>query len=306
MIMDQSPQLIVPGHYQHGRPAIIRPERFKSNVFERHASIPFGMYKPAIVPATSLYDILSTAGFTTNLKLCLDAATISSYAGGQSWLDLSGGGYDFFRGADGTSDAAEPTFNGAINGGSSSEYWSFDGGDYFTYDTTNETWMENLHKNNAIFSWIIVAYIGAGSTAQAMIGNASGVGGGIGIGIYVSSADAYKFRALSASAQSDLTHGTTVTTGAWHFFGGAVNEATGANGSRLVLDGTATQYTSTYTTPSASNASNTLKIGRGGNGSNLTNNSRIAMLAMWEGTALSSVNLASIRTAIQSARPGLI
>jgi len=106
-------------------------------------------------PAWNLEEIIRGLSLDTNLKLCLDAGEGDSYTSGQSWLDLAGSGYDFFLGQDGSSDSTDPTFNGVANTMTSSEYWSFDGGDYFTYDTTNETWMENLHKAGALLILVL-------------------------------------------------------------------------------------------------------------------------------------------------------
>lgn len=108
-------------------------------------------YKPNLgfygASSGSLYGHLTTLGLTSSLQLCLDAGDAESYDGtSQKWLDRSGGGYDFFRGTDGTAQATDPTFNGTAGKLSSGEYFSGDGADYFTYDTTIETWMQNLGK----------------------------------------------------------------------------------------------------------------------------------------------------------------
>jgi len=111
-----------------------------------------GVKKPTNV---TLIDAITTAGLTSGLQLALDAGDTNSYSGsGQSWLDTSGNGYDFFRGITGGANSDDPTFNGTSGGISINEYWSFDGDDFFIYDSANETWMNNLHKNNAQWSWL--------------------------------------------------------------------------------------------------------------------------------------------------------
>src|SRR5688572_10725967 len=108
----------------------------------------------------TLLTILNGLGLTANLKLCLDAGdNLSAPAAATSWLDRSGNGYDFFRGTTSGADATDPTFNGTPGELSAAEYWSFDGGDFFRYDTTNETWMQNLHKNNALLSFFCWLYL---------------------------------------------------------------------------------------------------------------------------------------------------
>lgn len=239
--------------------------------------------------------IITGLSLTTNLEVVLDAGDSASYTSGQSWLDRSGNGFDFFLGATSGSEASDPTFNGSAGGLSASEYWSFDGGDRFTYDTTNETWMQNLHKDNAIFSWAIWAYLGA-SGQQGLFGTAGGIGGtNIGVGVYINSSTNYRFRASGGAVAMEMTHSAAIGTAGWHFFGGAVNEATGANGARMVYDGSAEQFTSTYTAPSASSASQTMGIASTGGTSNaLLSGGRMAMAAFWEGTALTSTNLTDI------------
>ena len=59
-------------------------------------------------PQRTMKETLTLLGLTTNLKLCLDAGDLASVASGSQtkWLYVSGGGYDFFRGTDGTSQAS--------------------------------------------------------------------------------------------------------------------------------------------------------------------------------------------------------
>lgn len=104
---------------------------------------------------------LTNLGLTTNLQICLDAGASDSYTSGETWTDLSGNGNHFYRGADGTADGANPTFNGAVGAQSANEYWSFDGGDYFTLVPSVSTWMTNTYQNNSICSLCAWVYIPA-------------------------------------------------------------------------------------------------------------------------------------------------
>ena len=130
---------------------------------------------PVIQP--TLITAITTAGLTSGIQYALDAGDSNSYSGtGQSWLDTSGNEQDFFRGADGSASTDDPTFNGTAGGLSDTEYWSFDGGDFFRYDSAQETWMDNLHKNNARFAfmaWVFVKHSGVENqyiTATAHVG----------------------------------------------------------------------------------------------------------------------------------------
>lgn len=246
---------------------------------------------PMIVAARRL-------GLASNLRLCLDAGDDASYASGQSWLDTSGNGYDFFRGADGSATATDPTFNGTAGARSASEYFSFDGGDYFTYDTTNETWMQNLHKDNAIFT--AVAWFYCAAVSGSIFGTSTAQDTGIGTDMIIGGAattlvlGVRKGTGGSALAviSSDLGL-SNMATSAWSMCSVSVNE--GATTGIMGINGSFATFTSTYTSPASGNASNTMQIGAAGNAQRiLPNNSRLASLMMWEGRALSQGELQAL------------
>lgn len=259
---------------------------------ERHTALkPSWRGVPMIVAARRL-------GLASNLRLCLDAGDDASYSSGQSWLDTSGNGYDFFRGADGSATATDPTFNGTAGRRSSGEFWSFDGGDYFTYDTTNETWMQNLHKNNAIFT--AVAWFYCAAVNGSIFGNDQSLETNIGtdfiIGAGATSLVLGVRKGSTGNAlavlSTDLGLGT-LTTSVWSMCSISVDE--GAATGLMGINGSFASFTSTYTSPSASNATNTMQIGANGNGQRiLPNNSRLASLMMWEGRALSQGELQAL------------
>ena len=112
---------------------------------------------------TELITTIRRCGLTTGLKLCLDKGDANSYASGQSWLDVSGNGYDFFLGATGGAEASDPTSNGTAGGRSPEEYWSFDGVQFFRLASANPTWVNNFHKDNAKFT-LAVNYVVDGQT----------------------------------------------------------------------------------------------------------------------------------------------
>jgi hypothetical protein len=109
-------------------------------------------------PAPSYLNILGRLGLTTGLQLCLDPGERASYPGsGQTWTDRSGQGNDYFRGADNTATTDDPTFNGTAGNLSASEYFSVDGGDYFT-QTADQSFADNWRQNNAAFSILALYY----------------------------------------------------------------------------------------------------------------------------------------------------
>lgn len=262
---------------------------------ERHTALkPSWRGVPMIVAARRL-------GLASNLRLCLDAGDDASYSSGQSWLDTSGNGYDFFRGADGSATATDPTFNGTAGARSASEYFSFDGGDYFTYDTTNETWMQNLHKDNAIFTLATWWY--RASTDTSAIFGTNGGPSTTGTGFHVvHNSGSVLVRCVNATvAALDLTLSTvTIPATTWTMLAMSVNEAAGASGSTWFCNGASETFNATYSSPSSGNASNTLQIGARGNASSpAANGARCATFMVWEGRALT---LGEIQALFQATR----
>ncbi len=236
---------------------------------------------------------IQSLGLTTNLQLCLDAGdNASAPSGATSWLDISGNGYDFFRGTTAAGQATDPTFNGTPGGVSSSEYWSFDGGDYFTYDTTNETWMQNVHKNNATatFAWWIyaptpgVVYVITGTD------NLAGIGGDIGFHVNYRANGALRFSVNDESHPGNSFDSTaTISTGVWTFGAVSIDEAS-ASGIHQI-GATQETFTATYSFPSVNAATYTMQIGAAGNAASpLPSGSRMAMICAWS-RALSATEL---------------
>lgn len=251
------------------------------------------------MPRADMLTVIRKLGLSTGLKLCLDAGDGASYASGQSWLDLSGNGYDFFRGADGSATATDPTFNGTAGRRSSGEYWSFDGGDYFTYDSANETWMQNIHKDNAKFTLATWLYVDSTTGAERSLAGLNGWNGGTGgtgigwqlnnstngIHVFCMNAGAFPLNSVSSLVP---------TANAWSFCAISLDEAVGSNGGRHFLNGTSSLFTSTYTSPSAGNASNTMTIGANGGNNIIDSGSRMASFMAWEGVALDGPQLQAI------------
>lgn len=250
--------------------------------------------------SAKMIDTISLLGLTSGLKLCLDAGDENSYTSGQKWLDVSGGGYDFYRGAGSSSEGSDPTFNGSVGGQSSSEYWSFDGGDYFTYDTSNETWMENFHKNNAVITiaaWVYMASIG---NLQVIFGN-NLTDALIGFGFCVNSTGLLRYVVTEghAGTPSFVDGSLSVPTGQWSFVGLSLTEATGAGGAVFQVNGTQETVSSTYSSPSSSSATFTTAIGIAADPPPLyiRNGGRVADLSVWEGVALTAAELTSLYNA---------
>ncbi len=249
----------------------------------------------------SFYGDLAALGLTANLKLCLDAGSADSYGGqGQSWLDLADGGYDLFRGATSGASSDDPTFNGAPGGLSSSEYFSFDGGDKFKYDSgTLPAWMDNLHQNNAAFTILVWIYWVATDRGVLVSGANAGASEGIHFNMVEPAGNKAVFSVLSG-ALTNKTGDTALTDNTWNLVGVSLDEAAGAGGSFLYLNGAynrvaaANTFDGTYTSPGTGSTS-LFQMGAFQTMTRpLGNGNRFAGVMIFEGAALTKANCDSI------------
>lgn len=274
------------------------------------------MFNPMVMKAagacpnsSKLSTIISNAGLMTDLKLVLDAGDIASWPGsGTKWLDVSGAGDDFFRGATG-SGSDTPSFNGIPGSCTTSEYWSVDGADFFRYDTTNAAWMETLHKDGAAFSILAVFY--PNGTSDGSVFGTNG-GSGTGVGFRGRGGAAPNFYSLNAGVVALNTVATTsFSAGSWYIIGLSINE-NGGNVSFFYQNGSYNQvaasdtFDAAYTLPAAGSATYAMEVFARGNGSSpFDTGSRVAMFAAWQGgTQLTKANFDTLRAAIDAARPG--
>lgn len=235
----------------------------------------------------SFMTVLRNAGLTTGLQVCLDAGDASSYPSGASWLDLSGNGQDFFLGADGSATATDPTFNGTSGRKTSEEYFSSDGGDYFTYDTTNPTWAENMHKANAKWSAALWFYP-AGAGANQFFGTHQNGVSNVGVGFTCNVSNGNVTLSVANGSGAFILAASTslgARASAWQMFGVSLDDA-GANCLRW-RNGVLAYSSGALASPSASSATRTLGLGQVGNGTGpIPSGGRIAMVAMWDGVFL--------------------
>lgn len=230
-------------------------------------------------------DLITSMALTSNLKLCLEAGDIASWPGsGTKWLDRSGGGYDFYLGPDATS-SFDPIFNGVAGNQSRNEFWSSISCG-FTYDSANESWMNNIHKDSAKFS-IALWQKTSTSSVDTYCGD-DRFSGNIGFHFFAS-LGSLQFKVLGAAGSNVFTSSTlSLTAGdAWRFVGISVDEA--AN-TYTLFKGDSGGFSSvtgacTYSSPSASAAVNSLCIGDAGNQSSpATGKPNAAMI--WEQTTV--------------------
>lgn len=242
------------------------------------------------------YDAASKLGLLSNLKLCLDARDAASYGGtGQSWTDRSGVSSTFNRGTGSGSDAADPTFNGTP--GSLAAYWSFDGGDVFTYSTSNAAWMNNLHKDGAKFTAIVWGYFNSLPGSTGLFGTGRSASGAR-PGLYFGTTGANHLQVSCANDTTGIGPASsfTVTAGAWKMWSASLDENAGGNnyilGEDLSFEASSFSYVDP---PSTSNAALTATIGARGSDLNspVPASTRIATVALWEGVALTQDQIAA-------------
>jgi len=245
---------------------------------------------------TDLRYIIRKLGLATSVQIILDAGCSDSYSSGQTWTDLTGGGSNFTLGADGSATSTDPTFNGTAGRLTSSEYFSLDGGDYFRIGS-NTTFINGLHRNNAVWSFACWAYLSDVTAANhALMGTSGFNTTNHGVGFRWNTTDALRLvvHNASGSAALDVTAAFTISANTWTFFGVSIDESVGANGLRFVANAQTSLATSTFSSPSASNATNALELGAGGSGAvPLLSGSRFACAAFWS-RALSAAEFASL------------
>lgn len=250
------------------------------------------------MPRADLRTVLRKLGQMSSILQIYDAGDDASYSTGQTWTDLSGNGIDLYRGSGSGSDAADPTFNGTAGRRSSSEYWSFDGVDYFTLTAANPARIENMHKNNATFTMLCWANPVNTTTNQSVFGNTQNVGN-TGVHFVIANGGFCIARVMNAGSQELVAQNSgtpSYVAGAWQMFFWTMNEATGFG--EIGWFGAAshsTSFTSTIPSPAAGGASFTTQIcARGNAGTPFSSGSFFNCFASWEGRALTLDELRAI------------
>jgi hypothetical protein len=244
--------------------------------------------------------LIESLGLASNLKLCLDAGDALSYPGsGQTWADRSGGGYDFLLGTGSGSDSADPAFNGTAGGGSASEYFSFDGADLFTYGAFNASWMDALHKDGAKYAFAAWVFVKTAASTQGLWGTMNNNTGQNGAQSLIDTSSKLVHMVYSNGADLLQATAAAAVSDQWNFLAVSCDEAAGANGLIMQVNGAQELYASTYAAPTTSNASGQMVIGALDDASpqrQLAANSRMASFAMWEGVALTQVQMMMLFT----------
>lgn len=207
---------------------------------------------------------------TSGLALYLDARQSASYDGSsQNWNDVSGNGYNYFLGEDGTG-SNDPTYAAGPPA-------------YFGY--TVSTWnqqqadnlgsiMRRIARQDQNFTLEIGLY-NPGITAQAFIASTADGGGGNGFALEIGRTSNKLSTVMGAGIRGTST--TAMSSSAWHTVGfrGIADGSTG----HFLLDG-ATDGTWTYNYTGFTSGDSTYKMrigesGRATSGAGLPTGSRI-------------------------------
>lgn len=264
----------------------------------------------ARVPFKSVIDRQNIA---SGLQLCLDAGDINSWPGsGQKWLDVSGNGYDFHLGTTSGSEATDPAFTGTAGALTSGDYWTCDADALFTYDTTNETWMQNLHKDGAIFTMLAWVYqtaygVGGSPCVFGTLGNATKA---VGIQFQLNQTTGLlRLQFGNGSANFSFTSGGAAPSlNAWHLIGVSVSENAGASGGQFYSDGAVNgaAFNPAYTSPSAANATFTMQVAGAGNSQRpvgMSGDARMGFFGIWEGVNLTAAQILAFYNSTESFFP---
>jgi hypothetical protein len=238
---------------------------------------------------------LDAAGIAgANLHFCLDSGALESYASGQTWSDLTSNGIDTQRGTSSGSDATDPAHNGTPGDLSSTEYWSFDGGDYFLKPTTNSTELNAMHKDNAKWAVAIWEYVVSGEDGIFSTVNAPSNRNGV-VMLHAPLIQQLQVAHASGAALGDKNGATSIKNTAWNLECFVVDEAGGsvsfhylgnADGNGYNQVGGGNTYDAAYTSPSSTNSDPLQISGARGTGQILASGARIGMVAMWSGGTL--------------------
>ncbi len=217
-------------------------------------------------------------------QIVLDSGDSNCFGGSGETLTDVNGVQDFHLGAAATTDGDEPVFNGTAGDLSAAEYFSFDGTTEKFRAKAQTAFIETLHKNNAVFSVAFVFYRGGGHGAdKSLLGTSGSNNGQIGIDLTVTTAELINFAVRTGTtAALDQTSTATINNNAWNFVGVSIDEAAGASGGIMNINGAQETFDATYSSPSASNATYTLEVCAAGNDVfNFASDMRFGCAALW-------------------------
>ncbi|QND60384.1 hypothetical protein [Mesorhizobium huakuii] len=275
---------------------LLRPLQMFGGQFYPYQPLQFGddlLAPPIGLPPLKFIDVISFYGLTSSLQICFDAADANSYSGtGQVWNDLSGNAVNYNRGSSSTATTDDPTFNGTAGALSANEYFSCDGGDFFSPVATT-TFDDNWHKDGATETVMAIVWIPTTptNTFRTILGNFSGIPGST---LTCIDTNNLSWRIEGSSTNNFAWGLASAIAGAWAIIVVSFNENGGATASHWNVNGTITAFNGNLTGPSAAAPNGNLQIGRDANGGSIVPSGfRYACIAAWN-RALSQAETAAL------------
>src|SRR5690606_34226854 len=148
-----------------------------------------------------------------------------------------------------------------------------------------ETWMQNIHKDNALFTLAFIVYFPGFNQSGLWGTNGGSATTGTGAHMVVANNGDVSFVVVnSTSTAKNQTFSSVYTnTAGWRFLALSVNEAAAGTASFLFMSGNATTFDGTYSSPSSGNASQNLQFGSRGNANApIENNCRMGAVLAWD------------------------
>ena len=156
--------------------------------------------------------------------------------------------------------------------------------------------MQNLHKDNAILTVAALVYAPDFANNPQTCGTRGAIASTVGMSVSMSSATgALVFTVVNSGTVHQAATSAAVPTGVPVFVACSVSETAGAIGGIFAINNAIETFDATYSSPATGNATNTMKIGiRGDAVGFFTNGSRLYLLLVWEGVALTAGQLAAL------------
>jgi len=254
----------------------------------------------------SYIGMITKLGLATDLVLCLDPGDSNSYSSGQQWSDVSGDSNHYYRGTTSGSDSTDPTFNGIAGNESANEFWSVDGGDYFT-PTAAHTFASTWHQNNAAFTLIMVVKLGTEAVNQTLFSTLTSTPSGTGITLaIVASLSVPQLSIYNAGTPvADFAVSSVIADDDFVFIAYSIDEAGDYGDAFGVVGAFLNEFDPTYDTPAAGAADGAPNIFATTNGSTpMTSGSRLAAVLAWD-RALTPAEVSRVRNALSLRFPSI-
>jgi hypothetical protein len=191
-----------------------------------------------------------------------------------------------------TAESIDPAFAGTANSLDASNYYSFDGTQYFSLNGGNagNPWIQNLHRANAKFGFLYWVYLGtpvAPNIPQFFCD--AGGSSTIGCQFDIDTTDrTLRLVVTTGSGYANITVSSIVVpVGKWSCVGVSVNATTGAG--FFFVSGQQSTFSAAYASPSAGNATYNALISAWADAGSVNHRlwpgSRLGAAFMWESVA---------------------